>query len=376
MNDESPTGTALALPEPTELKALFAKPEGIEAILARIEADARSQAPDLTTAKGRKAITSLAYKVAQTKTALDSAGAELTEAQRKEIAAVDAQRRAIRGRLEALQAEIKAPLIKWEADEAARIGALKNRMLVELNLGAVPSDSAALIALRARIDAVVIDETWQEFQSDASLIKSQNLAFLDDKIGSAIEREAQAAELAKLRAEAAAREEADRLAREAEAAAAAERQRIADDEARRAREAQEATEAARQKAEREAEDLRRQLAETQEREAQAKRDTEAAERKAKEDAERAELARQQVEVEAIERARQKDAQDKLDAERKAEAERQAVADAAARVEADAKYRDAVFAEIVADLSGLPTFTPAAVADALLLGQVRHCGVAL
>lgn len=70
--------TALAIPERTELVALFTKEGGIDPIIARIEAEVRSHVPDVTTKRGRDAIASLAYKVARSKTTLDEAGKSLT----------------------------------------------------------------------------------------------------------------------------------------------------------------------------------------------------------------------------------------------------------------------------------------------------------
>lgn len=84
--------TALAIPERTELVALFTKEGGIDPIIARIEAEVRSHVPDVTTKRGRDAIASLAYKVARSKTTLDEAGKSLTEEQRRQINVVDAAR--------------------------------------------------------------------------------------------------------------------------------------------------------------------------------------------------------------------------------------------------------------------------------------------
>lgn len=76
---EIDTGTALAIPEGRSLAAMFSEPSQVDDLIARLEAEALSHAPDLTTAKGRKAIASLAYKVAQSKTALDKAGKSPTD---------------------------------------------------------------------------------------------------------------------------------------------------------------------------------------------------------------------------------------------------------------------------------------------------------
>jgi len=113
MNEIVQTGTALALPEPTALKDLFRKPEGIKAIVARIKDEALEKAKtlDVNNKKDRAAMTSLAFKVAQSKTALDAAGKELNEERRKIIDAVDAERRIVRDMLDAVRDEVKAPVL-------------------------------------------------------------------------------------------------------------------------------------------------------------------------------------------------------------------------------------------------------------------------
>jgi hypothetical protein len=130
MNDLTPSdqSTALAIPAGNDLAVMFRAADGLDPIIARIEAEVRSHVPDLTTAKGRKEIASLAHKVSRSKTALDDAGKALNEEARAQINAVDAERRKVRDRLDALRDEARAPLDKWEADEAARVDALKSRL--------------------------------------------------------------------------------------------------------------------------------------------------------------------------------------------------------------------------------------------------------
>lgn len=72
MTDQATTGTALALPEPTTLAAMMRADRGLDPIIKRIRDEVKSRAPDLTTAKGRKAIASLAYDIAKSKVALDA----------------------------------------------------------------------------------------------------------------------------------------------------------------------------------------------------------------------------------------------------------------------------------------------------------------
>lgn len=231
---------ALALPEGTALVALFKTENGLDPLIERIAAEVRAHVPDLTTAKGRDAIKSLAYKVARSKTMLDDAGKLLTDEQRKAISTVDAARRKMRDALDALKDEARKPLDDWEAAEALRIQNLKNRL--ERLTNAAPADETeeAFAELIAKVEAVnPEDGTWGEYLMDAVRAKDATLKRLRD-----------AAELAKLRREAAARAEADRIAKERADAEEAERlEREA--EAERQRQAEEA-EAARQREQAEA----------------------------------------------------------------------------------------------------------------------------
>lgn len=234
--------TALAIPERTELVALFKQEGGLDPLIARIAAEVRAHVPDLTTAKGRDAVKSLAYKVARSKTMLDDAGKLLTDEQRKAIGIVDAQRRRLRDQLDALRDEARKPLDDWEAAEAERVAKIKAR-LARLNEAAPEEETdEAFTALIAKVEAVnPEDGSWGEYLLDATKAKDATLKRLRD-----------AAELSRLRREAAARADADRIAQEKAAAEEAERrEREAEAERQRQAEAAEA-DRVRQEAERKA----------------------------------------------------------------------------------------------------------------------------
>lgn len=95
-------------------------PERVQKILAQIEARAKAEIPDLSTAKGRAAIASLAHKVARSKTFLDDLGKDLVAEWKKQASDVDALRRIIRERLDGLKVEVRAPLDQWEEAEKER----------------------------------------------------------------------------------------------------------------------------------------------------------------------------------------------------------------------------------------------------------------
>ena len=121
--------------ENPNVPALFT-PGGLSEILSKIEEDALALVPDLSTAKGRDAIASTAARVARSKTYLDGLGkdyvAQLKDLPRK----IDAERKAMRDRLDALRDKVRAPLTEWEEAEHEK-AALTERLIINLG-GAVP----------------------------------------------------------------------------------------------------------------------------------------------------------------------------------------------------------------------------------------------
>lgn len=208
---------------PTGLTAVFTGDAGPEAMIAEIERMARAFVPDLASDKGRKAIASLAYKIARSKTTLDEAGKDMNSGLREKINAVDAHRRIIRERLDALRDEVRKPLDDWQVIDDARVAMLQSR-LDALKPEALPGDSARSTDIQGTIEGInliEIDDSWAEFQPKAMLAHTGALMHLNRALQVALVREEQAAELAQLRAAVAARAEADRIAAEAAEAARA-----------------------------------------------------------------------------------------------------------------------------------------------------------
>lgn len=360
------TGADLVIPTRADLAVMMRSTDGLDPIISRIEAEARAHAPDLTTVKGRKAIASLAYKVSQSKAALDEAGKALNEDARKQIAMVDAERRKARERLDALRDEVRKPLTDWENAENERIERHKARITAIENAAPEEDTSEAHRMLIARIEAMMIDDSWQEFLPIAAKAKDAALARLRDGLARAITREEQEAELARLRAEAAAREEVDRLRRDAEEAEAAriaaekaEADRLAQIEREKQEAAERAAKAAEERAKEEAECAAR---EATEREAELKR---AAEEQA---------AQHQRELQEAKRREEAAAK----AERDRIARENAAAEAARQKRAaDETHRAKIKADIAEALRTMSgRATPEAIADALMGGLIPHCEVRL
>jgi len=380
MNEQTTISTELTLPQATSLAVLFKTESGIEPLLNELEAKVRAEANSLTvdTKKGRDALVSLAFKVSKSKAELDRQGKALTEQQRAEINAVNASRKAASDRLDALRDEVRAPVTKWEAMEELRVQKLKDR-LAAIDAGRVdlfyPADQ--IRAVYDEIVALEIGEDWAEYSVIAHAKKASEVARLAGYLTAATEREAQAAELAKLRAEADARAEADRARAEQEAARAAEDRAQA--EAKRL--ADEATERARVAAEKaDADRIAAEKAEA-ERAAQIERDKLEAADNARIEA--AEVAAQQRAEDAA-RHQREIAEAKAETERAAQAERDRIAaqekaasDARAKREADQAHRAKIKADIVSALTAIAgAASPLQIADALMDGKIPHCGVTL
>lgn len=287
--------TALAVIPEAKVEAIFLEGEGIDELLAACEEKAMAITADVSTAKGRAEIKSMAYLVARTKTAFDAPGKALSAEYKEKPKIIDANRKKVNDYLEDLQKRVRKPLTDWEEAEQKRVEAIKNTIQTIKDEGMKANGSAHAIGLSIEfVEAYVIDEAYQEFQAEAQGAKDSVLAKLYAMHAAAVKSEAEAAELARLREEAAKREQEEREARIAKEAAE-----------KATREAEE--KAAREKAEAEARELRAKLAQEQaEREAaQAKTDAEAKAQAAVE-AERRRIADEQAKADAEEAARQAD----------------------------------------------------------------------
>ena len=298
-------------------------------LIKEIEDKAKAHVPDLTTDKGRKAIKSNAYAVKRSKTFLDGLGKDLVKPLKEQAKHVDAERKRMRDSLDVLNAELIEPLTTWEEEEENRKRAIGEK--IELIIGlqffeAESTPSADDIRDRLKtLNEVVIDESYQEMSDVAEVEKVEAIKILELKLEAQVKYEADQAELARLKAEAAererldaerkAKEEEERKAQEAEEArmkAAAEAKAKAEQEEkdRLAREEQ-IRKDAEEKAKREAEELAKAKAEQVERERlQAIKDKEEAERRAEEaaQAERDKIAREKAAEASAEKKRHEDEQ--------------------------------------------------------------------
>jgi len=114
--------TDLVLADKLEPAVLFGNEhETLENLLEKIKTEVSSIVPDVSTAKGRKAITANVSRVTKSKTALEKAGKDHVAAQKELLKTFDARRKHAKDFLEELQKEVRKPLTEWEDKEKDRI---------------------------------------------------------------------------------------------------------------------------------------------------------------------------------------------------------------------------------------------------------------
>jgi hypothetical protein len=372
---------------------------GLDPLLEQIKDEVRSFVPDLSTVTGRKAIASLAAKVAKSKTYLDGLGKDLVADQKAAIKTVDAERKRMRDDLDLLKIEARKPLTDWEDAEKTRVEVLNKRladieaMSAEVNPETFEEyGSEGLRSILAIVESIAIDDSWQEFKLNAERAKEQVIGSLSLSIATRKKAEDDQAELDRLRREQKEREQREheeRIANEAaqkaerEAAEKAKQERLrveqeqqetqrkADQERKSIEDerkdeqckAEEDRQAARQKLDeeklaREESDQRAAKAIEDSRIANERAEREAAEKaeQAKKDAAQAEQRRIDDLKKAEEQARQRE-QDAIERERNRRIqEEQAAAEEARKREANTQHKGAVNRKAVSELMGFAGLT--------------------
>jgi septal ring factor EnvC (AmiA/AmiB activator) len=301
LDRETDAETALlVVPEFKDALSIFTKPDAtgadnlLNVVRSKVDAFLKER-PDVSTEAGRAAIRSFAHKVVKSKTALEEVGKALAAEQKEIPKRIDATRRRIKDLLDSWRDEVRQPLTDWEKAEEDRVSRIKAD-LAEFQAVIDDRQERSSECLRDRLGEIqatpVTEVSFGEYTGAAVELKAEAIRVLEDQIARAEKREADAAELAKLRAEAEARAKKDReeqIAREAaekakadaESKAQAERDAAARREAELKAEAERA-ERARIEAEERADRAAQEAREKAEREAHEKVEREAAEKAARE----------------------------------------------------------------------------------------------
>lgn len=345
--------------KPEQAPALYV-PNGLNAYLDEIRKSV-NEVPDLSTAKGRARVASLAAQVSRSKTAIEKPGRDYLKHLKELPKEVEAELRRFVSECDAIRDETRRPLTEWEQAEDERKQALQQRLADLRALADVIDDAGNYLQstdIQARLSeakAVTLDDTWQEIATEAGVAKDATVQKLEAAAIVAKQREDQAAELERLRKEAeekARRDHEEKLKREAveEANRQAElkQQQERDAAAQRERDLQAAADLAEQN----------RLAAIQ----QAEQEKQQAAQRAEQDKQR-----------AVEEERQRAAE----AERNRKAEEKRIADEAAARAADKEHRKAINNSAKDGLissAGLTEEQAIAVITAIAKGNIPHTSI--
>ncbi|HEN3349739.1 TPA: hypothetical protein ACKBO6_004443, partial [Yersinia enterocolitica] len=303
--------------------------------------------PDVSTKKGRDAIASLGLKVAKTKTYLDGLGKDLVTEYKEVPKKIDASRKTVRDRLDALKEKVLLPKLEFEAEQE-RLKLEAERIAAEEAYSAMwqeAHDMDAVITIR------IAEKAAAKKEADHEMALLMNDAFDRDAKAKADEverlRKAHEEFIAQQAAEKAKREAEEKAKRDIEAAEQRERDaKLAQERAER--EKLEATEL-------------------------AERNRIAAEQKAEREKQEAIAAEQRKAQEEADRV-QREAQQKEDARL---AEEKRVADEAAARAANEAHRKTIGAAVVSGLTqyaGLTREQAIATLKALINNQIPHTNI--
>lgn len=248
--------TDLVVIEKANAMTVFKSADQIEDILQKVEREVMSFVPDVTTAKGRKEIASLAYKVAQTKTYLDGLGKDLV-AELKEIPKlIDANRKTVRDRLDELKEKARQPLTDYEVEQERIKQEEEAKRAAEELAMKIESDHEMALLMNDAFDRELAEKKAE--QERQRIAREEEIKRQAEERAKREAEEKAAAEIA-----AAKKREEEAIAAKAQAELLAKQEkekaeREAKDALERAeREKQEAIEAERKKAQEEADRIRR-----------------------------------------------------------------------------------------------------------------------
>ncbi|HAT3957255.1 TPA: hypothetical protein I9Y37_000982 [Citrobacter freundii] len=302
---------------------------GLEKFLEQIRESVK-EVPDLSTAKGRARIASLAAQVSRSKTAVEKPGRDYLRHLKEAVKPAEAELRRFVSACDEMRDEVRRPLTEWEAEQ--------ERIKAEEAMNAMHVEA---LEMNIKFD----QELAAKFEADQEMALLMNDAF---------DREV------------------------AEKKAEAERQRIAHEEELKRQAEEKAKREAEEKIERERAESARREAELKFKAEQAERDRIAAEQKAeaekKEAADRAEREKQEA-IAAEQRKAQEEA-DRIKREAEAKeatrlAEEKRIADESAARAADVEHRRTINASAVQALieQGIPEDWAKACVVAIARGKV-------
>lgn len=229
--------TALALVQSITAVEFF-KPGASNDILEKVEREARALAAsfDVSTPAGEAGLRTLAATLAKVKVKIGKEGKALVADEKARLKIIDTERGLVEDRMETLQKEVRQPLTDKEDAEKQRIADHEGALAILVQSGEyVERNWQAMSAedMRVRLAEITNSQRdWQEFLARARQACATTIVQIKTAIAQREKLDADAAELEKLRAMAAAqrqKEHEENIAREArEAAEASARERAAE----------------------------------------------------------------------------------------------------------------------------------------------------
>jgi len=211
---------------------------GLDKFFAAVEKEVTGEVPDLTTAKGRARIASLAAKVSSSKAAVEKPGRDYLRKLKEMPKVIEVELAAWVKKMDALRDTTRKPLNDWETEQQARkdrhVDAVQ--AIHDFCIDLTDVSASVLLESIASVEAVQMGDHWEEFEAEAARAKDSTLTKLRTALTARQQYEAEQAELIRLRAESEAQAQRDREAQIAREAVA-EAQRAADQAAKDAQEA-------------------------------------------------------------------------------------------------------------------------------------------
>jgi len=198
----------ITLPEGKKVLEIFSEKDGLIPYIEMVESEAAKFVGSVETKAAREEMASFAHKITRSKTYLDAAGKALVDEMKDLPKRIDANRKAMRDRLDALRDKVRLPLTQFEQAEQARAERAKN-IIQGMAAQTYGTTGLSSKAITQRIDELQVmtfsADDFPDGTEGPEVARSMALQSLAIALVAAQEKESMTAELDRLRAEAEAR---------------------------------------------------------------------------------------------------------------------------------------------------------------------------
>lgn len=189
---------------------------GLDQFYSKVESVVLSEVPDITTAKGRARIISLAAKVSSSKVAVEKPGREYLKSIKALPKEIETELREFTQKMDKLRDKVREPVTILEEAEKARIARIQDVLSRIDTIAGMPTadPQANMVTLAAWLDdlnAIEITDDLEEFKESAKAKKEAAFGNLNRAINARQQFDNQQLEIERLRK---AQEERDRIERE------------------------------------------------------------------------------------------------------------------------------------------------------------------